>query len=78
MKEQQCAQGHYANRVISIDAYGTFIYDYVCEKEKTVTLDVEPAPPQTVNARYAEGLRPGMAVEPRRARRPPCRSRAFR
>jgi hypothetical protein len=61
-KQQNCVKGHRTNRITMIRTDGVLVYEYVCEKYQTVTINEPPAPPQTVNARYAEGLKKGMAV----------------
>jgi hypothetical protein len=60
-KGQECVKGHRTNRIIMIRTDGVLVYDYVCEKYKTVTYNEPPAPPQTINARYAKHLKKGMA-----------------
>jgi hypothetical protein len=60
---EQCTKGHSTNRITQIRSDGTLVYEYVCQATKTVTVNEPPAPPQTVNARYANGLKKGMFVQ---------------
>ena len=59
VKQVQCAQVKYTNRVIQIRSNGDLVYQSTCVKNETVTVD-KSDPPQTVNARYADGVKPGM------------------
>jgi hypothetical protein len=61
VKQVQCAQVKYSNRVTQIRSDGTLIYESTCVKNETVIVDKSDAP-QTVNARYLEGVKPGMFV----------------
>jgi hypothetical protein len=61
VKQVQCAQVKYSNRVTQIRSDGTLIYESTCVRNETVVVDKSDAP-QTVNARYLEGVRPGMFV----------------
>jgi hypothetical protein len=61
-KQTVCTKGHHTRRVTQIRSDGTLVYEYVCTARKTETLNEPPAPPQTVNARYARGLKKGMFI----------------
>jgi hypothetical protein len=56
-----CAQYKTTNRIIHITSSGNVINDRICVRWETVTVDTSPRP-QTVDARYTEGLKPGMLV----------------
>lgn len=58
-KQQECTNGHYTNRLRQIRSDGTILYEYVCKSWKTVTINEPPFREQTVNARYAGGLKKG-------------------
>jgi hypothetical protein len=60
--ERQCMKGHPTKRVLQVTNDGRFIYDYVCDEWKMVSGTTDVAPPQTVAARQAKALRPGMMV----------------
>jgi len=60
---RDCVKGHYTHRVTRIQSDGTLDYEYICDKEVSSTHSAEPYPPQTIKARYATGLKPGMRVE---------------
>jgi hypothetical protein len=64
IKKQQtvCIKGHHTRRVTQIRSDGGLVYEYICTKEKTETITVPQASPQTVNARYAAGIKPGMFI----------------
>jgi hypothetical protein len=59
VKQVQCAQAKRTNHVTQIRPDGSLIYENICVKKETVTVD-KSDPPQTVNARYLEGVKPGM------------------
>jgi hypothetical protein len=61
VKQRQCAQVKYSNRIAQIRSDGTLIYQSSCVKYETVTVDKADAP-QTVNPRYVQGVKPGMYV----------------
>jgi len=61
VKQQQCAAVKTTNRVTQIRGDGTLVYQSFCTKYETVTVDKAPDP-QKVNARYLEGVKPGMHV----------------
>jgi len=61
-KQTVCIKGHHTRRVTQIRSDGGLVYEYVCQKEKTETITVPQARPQTVNPRYAVGVKPGMFV----------------
>ena len=61
-KQTVCTKGHHTRRVTQIRSDGGLVYEYICTKEKTETITVPQASPQTVNARYAVGIKPGMFV----------------
>ncbi len=60
--QQRCVRGHYTNRITQVRSDGMFVYEYVCLEERTETYAEPPAPPQTIDPRYAAGLKPGMFV----------------
>jgi hypothetical protein len=60
--QKRCTKGHRTNRITRIDSFGAFVYEYVCDKEITETIDVEPSPPLKVVARTTAGMKPGMTV----------------
>ena len=62
-KQTECTKGHQTNRVTQIRPDGSLIYEYVCQATKVVVINEPPAPPQTVNTRYAAGLKKGMFVQ---------------
>lgn len=61
VKQVQCAQVKYTRRVTQIRPDGTLIYESICTKNQTVTVDKSDSP-QTVNPRYLVGVKPGMFV----------------
>ena len=61
VKQVQCAQSKDTNRITQIRSDGVLVYERVCLKQETVTVDKSDAP-QTVNARYLVGVKPGMFV----------------
>jgi hypothetical protein len=61
VKQVQCAQVKTTNRIVQIRSNGELVYQTTCVKNETVTVDKSDAP-QTVNARYLEGVKPGMFV----------------
>jgi hypothetical protein len=61
-KQQECTKGNHTNRVRQIRDDGTIVYEYRCQSWKTVTIDEPPFQAQTVNARYANGVKKGMQV----------------
>lgn len=61
-KQTECTKGHQTNRVTQIRSDGSLVYEYVCQATKVVVINEPPAPPQTVNSRYAAGLKKGMFV----------------
>ncbi|MSP63886.1 MAG: hypothetical protein EXR72_26785 [Myxococcales bacterium] len=61
VKQVQCAQVKFSRRVTQIRSDGTIVYESTCIKNETVTVDKADGP-QTVNARYLEGVKPGMFV----------------
>lgn len=61
-KQTVCIKGHHTRRITQIRSDGGLVYQYICTKEKTETITVPQASPQTVNARYAAGIKPGMFV----------------
>ncbi len=60
-KEQVCTDWKDTNRISMISASGTVYYEYNCLKYGTITVNDAPKP-QTVNARYAAGSKPGSTV----------------
>jgi hypothetical protein len=61
VKQVQCAQARSTNRVTQIRPDGSLIYESICVKNETVTVDKSDRP-QTVNPRYLEGVKPGMFI----------------
>lgn len=61
VKQVQCAQARQTNRVTMIRPDGSLIYETVCVRNETVIVD-KADDPQTVKARYVDGLKPGMFV----------------
>ncbi|MBL9018067.1 MAG: hypothetical protein JNL83_28030 [Myxococcales bacterium] len=59
-KQEQCTNWKSSNRITQITSSGSVIYESWCTASKSVTVDTS-FPPQTVKARYVEGLKPGMA-----------------
>ena len=59
VKQTQCAQAKTTRRVTQIRPDGTLVYESVCTRWETVTVDKSDSP-QTVNARYLTGVKPGM------------------
>jgi hypothetical protein len=59
VKQVQCAQVKYTRRVTQIRSDGTLVYESICTKNETVIVDKSDAP-QTVNAKYMVGVKPGM------------------
>lgn len=57
--ETQCDDYKTTNRIIQFRIDGSPIYDTICVKTKRVTFNSGDAP-QTVSARYAAGVKPGM------------------
>jgi hypothetical protein len=60
-KQEQCLQSKYTNRIVQIRGDGSLVYQLNCLKWGVVTHDRRSGP-QTVKARYAQGLKPGMGV----------------
>jgi len=61
-KQQECVKGRQTNRITQIRSDGTIIYQYICDKWQTVTLNEPPFDPQTVKSRYATALKKGNFV----------------
>ena len=61
VKQVQCAETKRTNRVTQILSNGTLIYELICLRNETVTVN-KASDPVTVNARYLEGVQPGMHV----------------
>src|SRR5215468_10838434 len=59
VKQVQCAETKRTNRVTHILSDGTFVYELICLRNETVVVD-KADPPQTVKARYVDGVKPGM------------------
>jgi len=57
----RCLQSKETNRITQIRADGTIVRELLCQKWGDVTIDRRSGP-QTVKARYAQGLKPGMSV----------------
>lgn len=58
-KQEQCTNWKSSNRITQITSSGSIIYESWCTASKSVTVD-RSFGPQTVKARYVEGLKPGM------------------
>lgn len=58
---QKCTAWSTSNRVIQIRPDGTLVYDSSCTAYRSYTYDASPKP-QTVDAQYVDGLKPGMFV----------------
>jgi hypothetical protein len=58
-KQEQCTSWKSSNRITQITSSGSLIYESWCTASKSVTVD-RSFGPQTVKARYVEGLKPGM------------------
>ena len=61
VQQVQCAETRDTNRIVMIRSDGSPLYAWTCVRNETVTVDKSDHP-QTVSARYAEGLKPGMFV----------------
>jgi hypothetical protein len=61
VKQVQCAEARRTNRITQIRPDGSLIYETVCVRNETVTVDKSDAP-QQVNPRYLEGVKPGMFI----------------
>lgn len=59
VKQQQCANMKYTHRITQILNDGSLVYEHYCTKWQSVTVD-KSDPPQTVNAKYMERVKPGM------------------
>lgn len=59
--ETRCDDFKTTNRIIQFRLDGSPMYETICLKNKTVTLNSADAP-QTVSARYVAGVKPGMFV----------------
>src|SRR5262249_8419005 len=57
----QCAQRKSTNRIIQIRSDGGIVYESICTRTESVTYNAADRP-QTVNPRYLEGVKPGMAT----------------
>jgi len=60
-KQEQCATVKYSNRISMIRNDGGIVYQSTCTSWETITVNNAPDP-QTVYARYVDGLKPGMRV----------------
>jgi hypothetical protein len=60
-RQEQCAASKSTNRISMISSSGTVYYESLCTQWKAVTVDRSP-PPQLVEKRYVDGLKPGMNV----------------
>ncbi|MBA3453161.1 MAG: hypothetical protein H0T42_08715 [Deltaproteobacteria bacterium] len=61
VKQEQCASSRTSNRISQIRSDGVLVYQSTCTSWETVTVD-KSSDPQTVYARYVDGLKPGMKV----------------
>lgn len=61
VKQVQCAQARQTNRITQIRPDGSLIYESICVRNETVTVDKSDRP-QNVNPRYLEGVKPGMFI----------------
>lgn len=62
VKQQQCTNWKSSKKIVQITSSGSVIYESWCTAEKSVTVD-KSSDPQTVKARYVEGVKPGMVFE---------------
>jgi hypothetical protein len=62
VKQVQCAESRETSHVTSISDDGQLRYQVVCVRNETVTVD-KASDPQDVDARYAEGVKPGVFVQ---------------
>ena len=60
-KQEQCATVRYSNRISQIRSDGGIVYQSTCTSWETITVNNAPDP-QTVYAKYVDGLKPGMTV----------------
>lgn len=60
-KQEQCLQTQQTNRITQIRSDGSLVYQVNCLKWGVKTYDRRSSP-QLVKARYAQGLKPGMAA----------------
>jgi hypothetical protein len=60
-KERVCEDWKDTNRVVGISPSGTFMYDYICIRYGTITVNDAPSP-KTVSSRYAAGVKVGAYV----------------
>ena len=60
-KEQVCTDWKDTNHVVQILANGSVIYDYICTKYGTITINDAPGP-KAVSPRYAAGAKAGATV----------------
>ena len=58
-KQEQCTNWKSSNKITQITSSGSVIYESWCTASKSVTVD-RSFGPQTVKARYVDGLKPGM------------------
>lgn len=61
VKQEQCATVKHSNRISMIRSDGVIVYQSSCTSWETITVDKAPDP-QTVYAKYVDGLKPGMRV----------------
>lgn len=62
VRQTRCTRGHYTSRISQIMSDGTVVYYYQCDAEVQETVEVAPAPPAKVHARYAAGVKAGMTA----------------
>ena len=60
-KESVCTDWKDTNRITAITSTGTIVYDYICTKRGTITVNDAPGP-RSVSPRYAEGVKAGVTV----------------
>ncbi len=62
VKQEQCASSRTSNKISMIRSDGVLVYQSSCTSWETVTVD-KSSDPQTVYAKYVDGLKPGMRVD---------------
>jgi len=60
-KESVCTDWKDTNRIVQIRADGTVVYDYICLKRGTITVNDAPGP-VTVDSRSTANVKPGVTV----------------
>ncbi len=60
-KESVCTDWKDTNKIVQIRSDGTVVYDYICLKRGSITINDAPAP-KTVDSRYTANVKPGVTV----------------